>query len=42
MIILGETPSALQLLGVCAVAVAIPLGIVRAGKRRPAARESLV
>jgi len=30
MIILGEAPSVLQLLGVCAVAVAIPLGAIRA------------
>jgi drug/metabolite transporter (DMT)-like permease len=34
MIILGEKPSALQLLGVCAVAVAIPLGTIRSGNRR--------
>ncbi|MGD0272412.1 MAG: DMT family transporter [Gaiellaceae bacterium] len=42
MIILGETPSALQLLGVCAVAVAIPLGIIRANNRLPVTAESPV
>ena len=42
MIILGETPSALQLLGVCAVALAIPLGVIRPGKSLPAAAESAV
>lgn len=40
MIILGESPSTLQLLGVFAVAVAIPLGIVRADKRLRTAGES--
>lgn len=40
MIILGETPSALQLLGVCAVAVAIPLGAIRANNEVPVTAES--
>lgn len=40
IIILDETPSALQLLGVCAVAVAIPLGAMGATNRRPATAES--
>ena len=42
MIILDETPSALQLLGVCAVAVAIPLGAMRANTRRLTTAESPV
>jgi drug/metabolite transporter (DMT)-like permease len=40
MIILGEKPSALQLLGVCAIAVAIPLGTIGSGARRSAVGES--
>lgn len=39
MIILGEKPSALQLLGVLAVVVAVPLGTIRSGKRLPAVTE---
>ena len=39
MIILGETPSTLQLLGVCAIAIAIPLGAIRAGNRLRAPAE---
>ena len=40
MIILGEKPSALQLLGVCAIAVAIPLGTIGSRARSSAVAES--
>ncbi|MGC9973961.1 MAG: DMT family transporter [Gaiellaceae bacterium] len=40
MLILGEKPSPVQLLGVCAIAVAIPLGTLRSDNRAPAIAES--
>jgi drug/metabolite transporter (DMT)-like permease len=40
MIILGEKPSLLQLGGVCAIAVAIPLGTMRAERRLPLVAEN--
>jgi len=40
MIILGEKPSALQLLGVCAIAFAIPLGTIRSDNKLRAVAES--
>jgi drug/metabolite transporter (DMT)-like permease len=40
MIILGEKPSLLQLAGVCAIAVAIPLGTLRSERRAALAAES--
>ena len=40
MIILGEKPSVLQLLGVCAIALAIPLGTIRADNKLRAVADS--
>ncbi|MGD0165738.1 MAG: DMT family transporter [Gaiellaceae bacterium] len=39
MLILGEKPSPLQLIGVCAIAIAIPLLAVRSASRLPALTE---